>query len=435
METREIPFMDALSAIIDNRGKTAPTSDGGIPLIATNCISNDSLYPTFKDVRYVDDETYRTWFRGHPEPDDILFVNKGSPGRVCLVPNPVDFVIAQDMVSLRVNPEVTTPDFLLALLRSEGVQRQINNMHVGTLIPHFKKGDFQNLILKFPDLNTQRVVGSIYRSFSDKIELNRQMNRTLEQMARALFKSWFVDFDPVRAKMRGEQPEGMDAATAALFPSELVEVDGREVPKGWEWQPMENVCERITDGAHQSPASQLSGYPMASVKDMDEWGINLSSCRKISSEDYYALVRGDCKPEQNDVLIAKDGSFLKHVFPIESSVDVVLLSSIAILRPNLNKIDPFVLTLTLRDGETKARLVNVVSGAVLQRIVLRDFRKFQIVVPPIHIQKSFMAVLAGVKEQIYSNLAESARLAQLRDALLPRLLSGEVDVSGWEGME
>ena len=107
--------------------------------------------------------------------------------------------------------------------------------------------DQRKFHINVPNIIIQRQIAAILSAFDDKIELNRQMNRTLEQMARALFKSWFVDFDPVRAKMRGEMPEGMDAETAALFPDELMEVEGREVPKGWTWQTVGDIATQAKD--------------------------------------------------------------------------------------------------------------------------------------------------------------------------------------------
>ena len=127
------------------------------------------------------------------------------------------------------------------------------NLDVGSANPTLNRNHIHNKEISWPDRETQDAIAAILSAFDDKIELNRQMNRTLEQMARALFKSWFVDFDPVRAKMRGEQPEGMDAATAALFPSELVEVDAREVPKGWEWRTVGDKFQ-LTMG--QSPSGE-----------------------------------------------------------------------------------------------------------------------------------------------------------------------------------
>lgn len=422
MEIREIPFIDALSTIVDNRGKTAPTSDSGIPLIATNCISNDSLYPVFKDVRYVDDETYKTWFRGHPEPDDILFVNKGSPGRVCLVPNPVDFVIAQDMVSLRVNPEITTPDFLLALLRSEEVQRQIGNMHVGTLIPHFKKGDFQNLFLKFPDLSTQKVIGSVYRSFSDKIELNRRMNRTLEQMARALFKSWFVDFDPVRAKMRGEQPEGMDAATAALFPSELVEVDGREVPKGWEIKGLDEIADFLNGLA-------LQKFPPTGENDLPV--IKIAQLRKGNTEG-----SGFAARTVGEKYIVKDGDIL---FSWSGSLEVVRWSGgEGALNQHLFKVTSseypnWFIFWWLLEHLPEFQAIAANKATTMGHIQRKHLNDAKAVLPPKDLLLRLGESIYPLFESMFQNDQESARLAQLRDALLPRLLSGEVDVSEWGG--
>src|SRR3984885_13897494 len=137
-----LSFNSLLSRVVDNRGRSCPTSSAGFPLIATNCVKNATLYPVFEKVRYVDKQTYREWFRGHPEPGDIIFVTKGSPGQVCLTPDPVSFCIAQDMVAVRADRTKIYPPYLFAALRSEPVQNAISNMHVGSMIPHFKRGDF-----------------------------------------------------------------------------------------------------------------------------------------------------------------------------------------------------------------------------------------------------------------------------------------------------
>ena len=93
-------------------------------LIATNCVTNNTLFPVYEKIRYLSEETYQTWFRAHPIPGDILFVNKGTPGRVCLVPDPVDFCIAQDMIALRADESKVYPKYLFAVLRSREIQQQ-----------------------------------------------------------------------------------------------------------------------------------------------------------------------------------------------------------------------------------------------------------------------------------------------------------------------
>lgn len=198
------PFMSLLSKIVDNRGRTCPTAETGLPLIATNCVKNTTLYPVFEKVRYVDQQTYSTWFRGHPLPGDLIFVCKGSPGQVCMTPDPVNFCIAQDMVAVRPDPQKVYPPYLFAALRSDEIQTAIVNMHVGTMIPHFKKGDFDKLDIPLPDRPMQEYIGDLYLSMTEKIELNRRMNETLDGMAQAIFRDWFIDFGPTRRKAAGE---------------------------------------------------------------------------------------------------------------------------------------------------------------------------------------------------------------------------------------
>lgn len=187
MPTDAVPFTRLLSTIVDNRGRTCPTVDSGIPLIATNCINNDGLFPTYEKLRFVSEATYGTWFRAHPEPGDIIFVCKGSPGNVALVPDPVDFCIAQDMVAVRADEKAIYPRFLFAALRSEETRRQIDGLYVGTLIPHFKKHDFDKLMIPVPDRRAQICIGDLYYDLSAKIEENRHASRLAH---RVLQTSW-----------------------------------------------------------------------------------------------------------------------------------------------------------------------------------------------------------------------------------------------------
>jgi len=191
---QEIPLSKTTKFVVDNRGRTAPTEKTGIPLIATNCINNNNLYPVYENLRYVSQETYDNWFRSHPEPGDLLLTLKGSQnGAVCLVPDPVNFVIAQDMVALRVDEKVIDPLFLFAALRSDEVQAQIKNLDVSGVIPHLKKSDFDKLMLPYPERDAQRSIGQFYFYTSKKIDLLHRQNKTLEAMAETLFRQWFVE--------------------------------------------------------------------------------------------------------------------------------------------------------------------------------------------------------------------------------------------------
>lgn len=187
------PFGSLLKKVVDNRGRTCPVGENGIPLIATNCIVNSHLYPQFEKVRYVNQETYDNWFRGHPQPGDMIFVLKGTPGRVAWVPDPVGFCIAQDMVAIRADERKIYPKYLFAVLRSSTTQQEIEGLHVGSLIPHFKKGDFDDLQIPCVAPETQKYIGDQYFDITLKIDLLHRQNQTLEAMTETLFRQWFVE--------------------------------------------------------------------------------------------------------------------------------------------------------------------------------------------------------------------------------------------------
>jgi len=261
---------------------------------------------------------------------------------------------------------------------------------------------------ELPTLPEQRRIAGILSAYDDLVENSEHRIKTLESMARALYREWFIHF-----RFPGHEGHPRVASPLCM------------IPQGWEVRPLEAVCDRITDGAHNSPQSVDDGYPMASVKDMHDWGIDLDGCRKISAEDYQDLVRNNCKPLKDDVLIAKDGSYLKHTFVVGEEEELALLSSIAILRPNC-AIRPNYLSFTLRDPATKARMTGFVSGVAIPRIVLKDFRKFQIVVPPAEIQNAWAHHTDPQIELCRKLIAQVQNLRRTRDLLLPRLLSGQL---------
>lgn len=188
IQTIERALPDLLASIVDNRGRTCPTAPDGLPLIATNCIKPGKRTPVFENVRYVDDETVASWFRAHPRPGDVLFVCKGSPGRVAVVPDPVPFCIAQDMVALRANESIIDRQYLYYRLLASDVQDSIQNMHVGTMIPHFKRGDFGKLrIVIHERLSEQRAIAEVLGALDDKIAANDRIIELADDLARQHF--------------------------------------------------------------------------------------------------------------------------------------------------------------------------------------------------------------------------------------------------------
>ena len=283
--------------------------------------------------------------------------------------------------------------YIYWLLKTPDYVRYIASCKTGTTVAMITKSDIENFAFVAPDKSGRERILKIMDSLDDKIDLLHRENKTLEAMAETLFRQWFIE----------------------------------EAKEDWEEVSLEYVCERITDGSHYSPESVESGLPMASVKDMEDWGINLNSCRKISKEEFDKLVSADCLPQVNDILIAKDGSYLKHIFVVNKMQEVVILSSIAIIRPN-GLYHPYLLSLLLKLDSIKEELKNIVTGAVIPRIVLKDFRKFPIILPPKEKQEKALLFIEPIMKKCFYNREQIQNLIQQRDSLLPKLMSGEVKI-------
>lgn len=288
----------------------------------------------------------------------------------------------------------------------------------GAVQPKLNKANLLAIPIYLPVSDgEQKAITAVLASLDDKIDLLHRQNKILEALAQTLFRHWFIEFQFPNATGEAYKDSG----------GKMVDSDIGEIPQGWSVVTLEDVTQRITDGAHSSPPSIEAGFPMASVKDMHQWGINLETCRHISEKHYRELVQNDCRPLENDILIAKDGSYLKHVFVVPRDLNVVLLSSIAILRPNKHY-NPLLLTCFLKLESTRQEMENIVTGAVIPRIVLKDFRKFQLVLPPIRLQERALSVIEPIYRKCWSNTDQIRTLERLRDTLLPKLMSGEVRV-------
>lgn len=383
-------FTDLLETIIDNRGRTAPTADSGIPLIATNCVQEDRLYPAKEKVRYVDDETYSNWFRGHPLPGDILFVCKGSPGRTALVPDPVDFVIAQDMVAVRADPSKIYPRFLLAALRSPVVRAQIDNMHVGSLIPHFKKGDFDKLRIPVLDRSAQVGIGDLYFMLSEKIESRRRSSSLTQELLRSLFRSWFVEFAPW---------------------------DG-DMPTDWHMGVLGDVLQSIR---HPTKAGLLPDRPYVPVDMLPMRSLGLEGFR-ANEEAKSSLITFD----KNDILLGAMRVYFHRV--VVAPFDGITRSTTFVLRPRDSAYLEYSLLLCDQDS-TIDYAASTSKGSTMPYAVWENgLADLTVPIPSTECARAFSETARPLVESIRDCLFETRRLAELRDVLLPGLLSGRISL-------
>lgn len=168
---------------------------------------------------------------------------------------------------------------------------------------------------------------------------------------------------------------------------------------------LENICLKITDGSHYSPSDdKTSDIPMFSVKDMEEFNFNYSNCKHISKEEYIKMLKNDCVPKLYDVLVAKDGSYLKEIFVNETEDSKAILSSIAIFRPNLQIINPYFLCYLLKNPMILNYVKdNCVSGSALPRIILRAFKGIELEIPALNTQNKIVRIIKNINDRIRLN--------------------------------
>lgn len=412
MATERVALSDLVAEVIDNRGRSCPVVGRGIPLIATNCVRDDSLYPTYDKVRYVSAETYATWFRAHPRPGDILFVNKATPGRVAMAPDPVDFCIAQDMVALRAHPSRIYPKYLFAALRSRDVRDQIDRMQVGTMIPHFKKGDFDKLMIPMPSRAEQRRVGDMYFTYSAKIDVNRRVSETLEEMSRALFKSWFVDFDPARAKAEGRDT-GLPPHIADLFPDRLVSSELGEIPEGWMWRRLPEVATFLNGLALQKYPAERGEVSLPVIKIAQLRALAAGGADRAS-----ALVPNEYIIEEGDLLFSWSGSLLVDYWT----------GGTGALNQHLFKVTPLGghELAFIRQGLLlhldRFRAIAAHKATTMGHIKRGDLNDALVAVPPDATAISLQARIATLDAKILALRSQSRSVAVSRDELMRKLI-------------
>lgn len=392
-DCNRVPLTELLSFIVDNRGKTVPTAPSGHKLIATNCVTNNTLFPVYDKIRYLSEETYQTWFRAHPIPGDILFVNKGTPGRVCLVPDPVDFCIAQDMIALRADESKIYPKYLFTVLRSREIQQQIYNTNVGDVIPHFKKQFLDQLLIPIPERSIQESIGDLYYVLSLKAERNKKINDNLEQQAQAIYHERFETVSP------------------------------NDLPSDWRIVTLGEVATISNKSFNplKEPEILLEHYSIPAFDEARFPVFELST--SIKSNKF--IIDASC------FMISKLNPTTKRVWkPYCLTGNAVCSTEFIVYKAKDQSITDFLYSV-IDSGSFSDFMCSHVTGSTgsRQRTTPSDTLSYELILPSEDELAEFQSLVSPMYAQMRINAIESDKLKRLRDSLLPKLMSGEIDVS------
>ena len=289
----------------------------------------------------------------------------------------------------------------------------INSMDSGSAIPSTSRDEFYKLPVVVPPLAAQTGIAGLLAQFDDRITLLRETNATLEAITQALFKSWFVDFDPVRAKMEGRAPEGMDEATAALFPDALEESELGWVPKGWRVAKVYEVSQVIYGAPFASKLfkAERPGRPLVRIRDLKDERPGVYT--EEAHPKGYLLKPGD-------IAVGMDGEFRAYLWGGE---EAWLNQRVCVFQPINNASAAFVrcsiapLLAAVEASETATTVIHLGKN---------DIDRFKVVVPAPGILAAFAAVTVPLYSRLVVGKQQAQTLATLRDTLLPRLISGQL---------
>jgi len=329
------------------------------------------------------------------------------------------------MVILRPKPENLDPRYLYLFVRSADFQEQLLAMLSGSAQPQLPIRDINQIVISLPPLPEQKAIAHILGSLDDKIELNRRMNETLEAMARAIFKDWFVDFGPTRAKIEGRAPY-LPEPIWSLFPDAIDPLSG--LPVGWEVSTIGEEV-KVVGGSTpntKNPNFWNGGIPWATPKDLSNLNtpVLLETARTIT-KDGLAKISSGLLPVGTVLLSSRAPVGYLAISEIPIAVNQGFIAMVCERR--LSNI--FIL---LWAKENMDVIIQNANGSTFQEISKRNFRPINVVVASPQVLDNFHQNICPLYQRIVSNEIESRTLAELRDRLLPKLMSGQIRVKDAE---
>ncbi|GEM_PF-580563 len=374
---------------------------------------------------------YKEQHRAHPGDLFIATTDITQDGRVLgspfLLPYDISdyesFIFSGDIVKGEPITQEFTAEYLFNILRVKNVREKIAYASTGTTVRRVPLDVVENVWVSIPTPAIQRIICLILSSIDEKIRVNQQITSTLEQIAQTIFKSWFVDFDPVHAKARGEQPLGMHAQTAALFPDSFEECELGPIPCGWKTG---NISElgRIATG--KTPSTKVDDYwngdvPFVTIPDLHKGSLVIEAAR-------YLTHKGTESQKSQNI---PSGSTMVSCIATAGLVGFAVNSCQT--NQQINSIIP-------RDFESREWVFNCMLnlrpilrnessiGTVFANLSKSGFSQIRIIMPPKQLMFAYSELIRTFIELATQREIETKTLISLRDSLLPRLISGELEI-------
>ena len=380
----------------------------------------------FSDCAFITAEKDALLRKGKLVRNDVVLTTRGTVGNAAYFDDSVPFDnirINSGMVILRAQTPALHPRYLYLFVRSALFHAQVSALRTGSAQPQLPIQDINRIEIPIPPSDEQHAIAHILGTLDDKIELNRRMNETLVAMTRALFKSWFVDFDPVRAKVAGRDP-GLPKSLADLFPDSFEDSELGEIPKGWRVCFIRDLTSNIQYGFTQSASSDLVGPRFLRITDIQGGKVDWSTVPycEVTPEEHerYSLKPGD-------VLVARTGASTGENIYLSYAPDAVFASYLVRFQfPDLA--NARLVVAFMRTQAYFEYVAGGIGGSAQPNASAQVLAGAQLVVPTPSIARMFSDLVVPLDLSIVANAHESRTLTALRDTLLPKLISGELRI-------
>jgi len=401
--------------------------DSGVPVIRGSNLSQ--IVSTRLDdsgLVFVSEEKAQEFGRSEARRGDLIFTCWGTIDQVGLIDSRAKYdryIVSNKQMLLTPEKSIADSLYLYYYFASHETRAQIINEGIGSSVPGFNLGQLRSFKVPLPPLAKQKAIAAVLGGLDDKIELNRRMNAKLEEMARALFQSWFVDFNPVRAKVDGHMPVGLDPGTASLFPIAFQDSEAGHIPQGWTVEQVGEVTDCVGGGTPSTTEPKFwegGTHHWATPKDLSslETPILLDTARKLTEAGIAKISSG---------LLPAGTLLLSSRAPVGylaiASMPVAINQGFIALKCNERASNFFLLNwckVNMAEIESRA------TGTTFAEISKQSFRPICVVLPPSEVMSAFTEEVAPLYSQITANLQQSRSLASLRDTLLPKLISGQM---------
>lgn len=396
------PLEEIVEDILDRRGVT-PTKLGGEfvssghRVISAKLIKDGQIALESDEPRFISSDMYARWMKAPLKRGDVIMTSEAPLGELAYLDESTDWVLGQRLFAIRPRKEVIRGRFLYYALASPVVRDAIFSRASGSTVQGIRQAELRKVEIPVPPMSVQLEVESLLGALDERIDSLRKSSSVCETIAQAMFKSWFVDFDPVRAKAEGREPEGMDAATAALFPSELEASELGPIPKGW-------TAGRLADVVELKYGKSLR------AADRNNGEIPVYGSGGVTGFHDKPLIEGPT------VIVGRKGTVGSiywesfACFPIDTVFYVEPKRSLHFAYFALQR----------------AGLDGLNTDAAVPGLNRNNAYRQPVVIPPPELIHAWDVFAGALRSRIDTSQVHAANLSQLRDALLPRLISGKL---------